>query len=475
MQIRILLPIKVCLWLLCNCSFQPLTAQCWQDVAAGWDFTAAIQEDGTLWAWGENLSGQLGNGINERQHTPVQVGTESNWQRVATGESHVVAIKKDGSLWTWGNNRNGQLGDGTYSDKSTPTRIGLDNDWEQIAAARQYCIALKKNGTLWAWGGGFAKLFDPVPPENADRTAPTQVGTHSDWKQVSAGSQHILGIKKDGTLWACGNNDTGQLGDSTYFRRTSPVQIGHAADWIQAAAAYDHSMAIKQAPIASPGTGSIWFWGNNRGLVFANGPAPDPNYPIRFNPLQGWLQMATGLTHTIGADLTGTLLAWGKNTKGQLGDGTTITPLNNQFKRVQTGPATGWLRLAVGHSHSAAIQDDGTLWAWGNNSTGAVGDGTNIDRIRPERVDCSGRSFSFSRENLILSPNPVRDALHVTLNNMDPADLTFEVQNTLGQILIPRQPLPNTLTLDIQPLPRDFYLLHISGKDGQVSKLFVKW
>ena len=114
--------------------------------------TVAIKKDGTLWAWGHNYFGQLGNGTNRNSNTPVQIGTSAKWRSVSAGGEHTVAIKKDGTLWAWGQNDSGQLGNGTNTDSYTPIRIGEDTEWLSAAAGTGTHVAIKKDGTLWAWG-----------------------------------------------------------------------------------------------------------------------------------------------------------------------------------------------------------------------------------------------------------------------------------------------------------------------------------
>ncbi len=133
----------------------------WEVVAAGFAHTVAIKTDGTLWAWGYNEYGQLGDGTWEDKNTPTQIGTDTDWEAVAAGDYHSLALKTDGTLWVWGNNGYGQLGDGTTVNKNIPTRIGIDTDWSAIAAGFYHTIALKSDDTLWAWGyNNYGQLGD---------------------------------------------------------------------------------------------------------------------------------------------------------------------------------------------------------------------------------------------------------------------------------------------------------------------------
>jgi hypothetical protein len=164
-----------------------------------------------LWAWGNNFYGQLGDGTNTDKSVPTRIGTATDWQSIsASGSSHSVAIKTDGSLWAWGNNFSGQLGDGTNTNKSVPTRIGSDNDWLSIKCGSRI-IAIKTDGSLWAWGSNASgQLGDgTTTPKNS----PIRIGQESKWQIIAGDGSHTLSIKSDGSLWAWGSNQIGQLGD----------------------------------------------------------------------------------------------------------------------------------------------------------------------------------------------------------------------------------------------------------------------
>jgi alpha-tubulin suppressor-like RCC1 family protein len=155
--------------------------------AAGGSHSVAVCADGSLWAWGGNDFGQLGDGTTvEYRLTPVQVGTENTWLAVAAGSGHSLALKTDGSLWAWGRNEFGRLGDGTTVNRSTPVRVGRANDWSGVAAGWGLSLGLKADGSLWAWGRNRSgQLGDGT---SVNRTTPVQVGSENDWEAVTAGS-----------------------------------------------------------------------------------------------------------------------------------------------------------------------------------------------------------------------------------------------------------------------------------------------
>lgn len=214
----------------------------WTSIACGNDFTIAINSNGSLWGWGDNSQGQLGDGSTTFKTIPTQIGTSNSWQKVATGYFKGYAIKLDGTLWTWGINFLTQIGnsnnwqfitrdyaiknDGTlWNISSTPYQIGSDNNWISISKNYQgnHQLALKSDGTLWAWGeNGYGELGDGT---NINREFPTQIGSNSNWSSISAGQRYSLALNSNGELWTWGLNSFGQLGDGSFNNKNTPTLI----------------------------------------------------------------------------------------------------------------------------------------------------------------------------------------------------------------------------------------------------------
>jgi len=336
------------------------TASDWQLVVAGYGHTIATKTDGTLWAWGGNSYYQLGDGTAENKSNPVQVGTGSDWQSVVAGEFHTMAIKTDGTLWAWGNNSSGQLGDGTTTSKSSPLQIGTATNWQSVAARYRHTVAVKTDGTLWVWGDNYrGQLGDGT---EVDKYSPVQIGTASDWHSVAAGSSHTAAVKTDGTLWAWGNNSWGELGDGTTTNKSSPVQIGTGSSWQSVAAGGCLTLAVKT-------DGTLWAWGRNDYGQLGDGTTTSKSSPLQIGTATNWQSVAAGCWHTVAVKTDGTLWSWGNNLYGQLGDGTPV----DKYSPVQIGTATNWQSVAAGEGHTVAVKTDGTLWAWGYNSDGQLG------------------------------------------------------------------------------------------------------
>jgi alpha-tubulin suppressor-like RCC1 family protein len=347
------------------------------NVAAGSFHTMLLKTGGTLWAWGDNTSGQLGDSTTTNKSSSTQVGTETDWTAVKGGYApQTVAIKSNGTLWAWGNNSGGQLGDGTTVSKSSPTQVETATNWSTISAGDSHTVAIKTDGTLWAWGNnGYGQLGNGTTTQ---QYSPIQIGTATNWSAVAAGQFHTVAIKTDGTLWAWGWNLSGQLGDGTIADKPSPIQIGTAVNWSYVAAGYAHTIALRS-------DGTLWAWGLN-----SNGQLGDSSTTAIFSPKKvgtgsSWSVVASGDSHIIAIMSDGTLWTCGKNDNGQLGDGTTTQ--KNDLTKI--GSATSWTAIAGGARHTVALQSDGTVWAWGDNSKGQLGDGTTTNRLSPGQLSIS--------------------------------------------------------------------------------------
>ena len=294
-----------------------------------WVDVGGIKNDGTLWAWGLNYQGALGLNNTVRYSSPVQVGSDTTWKASYRPDylyASSMAVKNDGTLWAWGNNQYGQLGQNSLTKYSSPVQVGTDTTWPKVKSERKFGfsntsiysspLVIKTDGTLWAWGYNISGVLGQNQPYSTSASSPVQIGTGTDWDNVGlmSGSHRIASaIKTDGTLWTWGKYAYGQLGHNNATYYSSPTQI--------------------------PGT--------------------------------TWKALSATTNSCIATKTDGTLWSWGNATSGQLGTG------QNNVQRsspCQIGTDTTWdLPIQSSDRTGSAIKTDGTLWKWGLNTTGQLG------------------------------------------------------------------------------------------------------
>ena len=296
---------------------------------------SALKTDGTLWSWGYNEKGALGQNSTTAYSSPVQIGTETTWAGGALGVSNQFIVKTDGTLWTWGQNARGQLMQNDLPNKSSPKQVGTDTTWSgalgKIAVSSSptsQVTLIKTDGTMWAAGRQDDYKELGTTPANTQYSSPAQIpGT---WSKCARGASFGMAIKGNGTLWMWGNNQSGRLGQNNINDGySSPVQVGTDTTWSDIEGNSGNAFGIKT-------DGTLWVWGNSGGNNGLN------------------------LGHTTGARSSPT----------------------------QIGTDTTWNFLCKGGvANMAAIKTDGTLWVWGQDEYGQMGENNaDIDRSSPTQV-----------------------------------------------------------------------------------------
>jgi alpha-tubulin suppressor-like RCC1 family protein len=421
---------------------------CWKSVSVGDGYTLALKEDGTLWGWGLNNQGQLGNGTLVNKTVPTQIGTATNWSQISAGHNFSTALKNDGTIWAWGDNTFGQLADGTTTNRTAPIQIGTATNWQSISAGYNHIAALASDATIWLWGSNYyGQLGD-----GTNTGKKSQIGTN-EWKAIHAGSGYTIALKTDGTLWTWGNNTSANLGNGTLTDRNTPGKIGTAADWQKI---YPASMAMKADSL-------LWGWGYNGYGQLGNGLNGSLNNLK--NPAQigasHWKEVSPSGTHTLGIKGNGTLWAWGYNENGKLGDGTQT----DRSLPTQIGTDSDWKMVNANYYHTMAIKTDGSLWAWGTNSNGQLGDGTKISKSSPTPVACSGIALSINtslNETAIeVYPNPSQGFFLITVDPAATEHGVVRVLNMTGNIVLEKQFSEKQFEVDLTNQPEGIYYIQV--------------
>jgi alpha-tubulin suppressor-like RCC1 family protein len=347
----------------------------------------------SLWSWGLGTNGQLGDNVTVTNRSTSSPGTvfagATNWKTVDCGSNSAAGIRQDGSLWTWGNNAVGQLGSGNTTARSSPQTTAGTNltTWVKISCGSSHLAAIQNNGSLWTWGEGtYGKLGSNA---TTNRSSPVTTagapaaGAADTWQQVACGSNFTLGIKTDGVLYSWGRNVEGQLGinTTTPASRTSPASAVPSTvlnTWNFISAGGDFGTGITN-------DGRLWTWGFNSLGSLGDGSTTNRSSPQTVaGGGTNWKLVCCGAFHAVAVKTDGSLWTWGQNTSGQLGDGSTT---NRSSPQTVAGGGLNWVRVHtgsfIGGVISGGIKSDGSLWNWGYNVTGGLGDGTSINKSSP--------------------------------------------------------------------------------------------
>jgi alpha-tubulin suppressor-like RCC1 family protein len=356
-------------------------------MTAGYDHALAIKQNGTLLAWGSDFYAQLGDGgTNTNQATPIAVSDASGIVAVAAGDSHSLALKTDGTVLAWGDDAFGQLGDDVVSaDKNTPTVVPNVSGIVAIAAGAYHSLALKSDGTVLAWGrDSKGQLGDGGT--NTNKNTPVAVSGASNIVAIAGGGEFSLALKADGTLLAWGGDNAGQLGDGgTNTEKTTPVAVSGATGIAAISVEDEFALALKT-------DGTVLAWGSDQeGQLGDGGTNTAKNTPVVVSGASEIVAIATGAYHCLALKQDGTLLSWGYDAQGQLGDGGTNT---NKTTPVVVSGTSNIVAIDAGGYFSLALKSDATLLSWGYDGDGQLGDGgTNTNQATPVAVALGGATI----------------------------------------------------------------------------------
>lgn len=445
------MPVAAALALATSAFAAETEAPVWKAVSASDNTTYAIKADGTLWGWGSGEEGELAGTDVKLASVPKQMSTDTDWKAVYGARGCGFFLKENGTLWTIGSNEKGMSGVGDGLTKHTTlTQVGTDTDWECVYTSITWCytvLAKKTNGTLWAWGAGETFALGTGKAENS--AVPIQVGTDNDWKEASIGNGHVLALKNDGSLWGWGFAPYGQLlNDATSVK--VPTRLG-TDTWA-------HVKAIDNASYGIKADGTLWAWGDNQRNLLGldlnmdevenenDGTLANVKVPTQITAITAPVTQISGCEKARVALVEGKIYTWGDNSNGALGNGKgqalEVGSGQYQYKPTEITLPESVVPtfISCGQLFTTLIDTEGTLYGWGTNRWGQLGnyvDETNMT-FEPSPIQLGVPAppkpgeYTFDAENI---PSSLADAVTIKLTGEWNTSAFQKLCTTIGAIL----------------------------------------
>lgn len=453
-------------------------AQCFDKISAGGLYNSAIKPNGTIYIWGNGSFGwgALATGNDNDVLNPTQSTSLNTWQSITNGQYNTFAIKSNGTLWAIGSNFYGELGNGTFGNGNFNNgfvQVGTTTNWKQISANAYFVAGLKTNGTVWTWGiNTVGQLGDG---SSTDHYVPVQVGTATNWKKVVTTTDATLALKTDGSLWAWGANPELSIDDSSVQGSLIPIQVGSFnggtfTDYQDIA-----TSAGSRTILTIRNYGQLRVWGaSNGGYCGSLGQGTNVCTvirPTRVGTDSDWAFVAVGKNSSYAIKTKCTLWAWGGNPYGELGDGTTV----DKGYPTQIGTDTNWSSVAGGTSFATALKTDGSLWTWGDASLGQLGVGSYTSSLVPVPIAVSGCNLAtsqFETEKMSIVPNPTKEFVTLKFDKTANVGTKISIYDLMGKLIdiFDVNTNENSLTINTTGYAKGIYLIVTKEKEIIVSQ-----
>lgn len=356
-----------------------------ETITGGTWHSCGLSAAGKAYCWGDNNYGQLGDASNIDRTLPVAVEMPAgvSFTSISAGETYIVALTSDGKAYAWGNNQSGQLGNGSNSNSNRPVAVNLPAQVvvASVRAGSHHAVALGTSGAAYAWGDNYSGQLGDGSNTKSNVPVAVNMPPGVTFVAIGAGTGHSLALTGSGEAYAWGDNRYGQLGNGTTWRRNTPVAVS-----MPSGVAFTTIGAGSYHTVALTSTGAAYAWGHN-----SYGQVGDGGTAARYTPTAAYMPGAVSFTsidagvfHTVALASTGAAYAWGHNSYGQLGNGTqthNYTPTG-----VSMPVAVSFTSIGAGLQHTMAITSTGEAYAWGLNNAFQLGDGTNTNRNTPVAV-----------------------------------------------------------------------------------------
>ena len=352
----------------------------WSSISTKWDlYTCGTNSDGLAYCWGYDSNGRLGDGMGSGNRlTPSSVLGEHVWSTMSAAQYHTCGATGSSALYCWGENESGRLGDGTTADRTTPTQIGTDQSWATVNTGYDHTCAVTTSGVGYCWGDNTNGKLGTDDPASVDQLSPTAVSGSYSWKSISAGESFSCGVTTAAEGYCWGQNFYGQLGIGTRSNldviTAVPTLVNGSHSWKMISVGQSHACGITNSDQA-------YCWGNNTSSELGDGSTEIRPSPTLVSGGHTWQSISAGVSHTCAVTASGDAYCWGAGGHSRLGTGGPSFS-NHTTPNLVSGNHS-WSSISAGWRNTCGLTTSGEAYCWGDNTRGQIGNGTTIESHEP--------------------------------------------------------------------------------------------